>query len=165
MWYCPTCKEHKQASKKLELWRTPEVLVRAARQLKPLSHGEEGGARAMLGFLVPCDAGGRSCSATSRQRLSCESQLSTRSRRTHRTGGLNSFLLNSRGRFSRYPLPLVSVNLGGSPDDRFTHACAQVVHLKRFQHTRMWRDKLDVHVTYPTDTQLDLRCAPHHPTT
>lgn len=39
MWYCPTCKEHKQASKKLELWRTPEVLVRVACQLKTLSHG------------------------------------------------------------------------------------------------------------------------------
>ncbi|XP_042520355.1 ubiquitin carboxyl-terminal hydrolase 9-like [Macadamia integrifolia] len=27
MWYCPTCKEHRQASKKLDLWRLPEVLV------------------------------------------------------------------------------------------------------------------------------------------
>jgi ubiquitin carboxyl-terminal hydrolase 4/11/15 len=27
MWYCPTCKEHRQATKKLELWRVPEVLV------------------------------------------------------------------------------------------------------------------------------------------
>lgn len=27
MWYCPTCKEHRQATKKLDLWRLPEVLV------------------------------------------------------------------------------------------------------------------------------------------
>ncbi|MFS8004635.1 putative ubiquitinyl hydrolase 1 [Helianthus anomalus] len=27
MWYCPTCKEHRQASKKLDLWRLPEILV------------------------------------------------------------------------------------------------------------------------------------------
>uniref|UniRef100_A0ACD5TK19 Uncharacterized protein n=1 Tax=Avena sativa TaxID=4498 RepID=A0ACD5TK19_AVESA len=27
MWYCPSCKEHKQASKKLDLWRLPEILV------------------------------------------------------------------------------------------------------------------------------------------
>ncbi|KAI4310628.1 hypothetical protein MLD38_035592 [Melastoma candidum] len=27
MWYCPECKEHRQASKKLDLWRLPEVLV------------------------------------------------------------------------------------------------------------------------------------------
>ncbi|XP_047316679.1 ubiquitin carboxyl-terminal hydrolase 8 isoform X2 [Impatiens glandulifera] len=27
MWYCPNCKEHRQASKKLDLWRLPEVLV------------------------------------------------------------------------------------------------------------------------------------------
>ncbi|KAG8088141.1 hypothetical protein GUJ93_ZPchr0010g8575 [Zizania palustris] len=27
MWYCPRCKEHKQASKKLDLWRLPEILV------------------------------------------------------------------------------------------------------------------------------------------
>jgi ubiquitin C-terminal hydrolase len=27
MWYCPTCKTHRQASKKLDLWRLPEVLV------------------------------------------------------------------------------------------------------------------------------------------
>ncbi|EXB39662.1 Ubiquitin carboxyl-terminal hydrolase 8 [Morus notabilis] len=27
MWYCPVCKEHRQASKKLDLWRLPEVLV------------------------------------------------------------------------------------------------------------------------------------------
>ncbi|KAE9616789.1 putative ubiquitinyl hydrolase 1 [Lupinus albus] len=25
--YCPRCKEHRQASKKLDLWRLPEVLV------------------------------------------------------------------------------------------------------------------------------------------
>ena len=25
--YCPYCKEHRQASKKLDLWRLPEVLV------------------------------------------------------------------------------------------------------------------------------------------
>eukprot|EP00241_Pyramimonas_parkeae_P004423 CAMPEP_0114237434 /NCGR_PEP_ID=MMETSP0058-20121206/7388_1 /TAXON_ID=36894 /ORGANISM="Pyramimonas parkeae, CCMP726" /LENGTH=887 /DNA_ID=CAMNT_0001349475 /DNA_START=308 /DNA_END=2971 /DNA_ORIENTATION=+ len=27
MWYCPKCKEHREATKKLELWRMPEVLV------------------------------------------------------------------------------------------------------------------------------------------
>ncbi|KAF8009384.1 hypothetical protein BT93_J0390 [Corymbia citriodora subsp. variegata] len=27
MWYCPRCKEHHQASKKLDLWRLPEILV------------------------------------------------------------------------------------------------------------------------------------------
>ncbi|KAG4183297.1 hypothetical protein ERO13_A09G101100v2 [Gossypium hirsutum] len=27
MWYCPRCKEHHQASKKLDLWRLPEIVV------------------------------------------------------------------------------------------------------------------------------------------
>lgn len=27
MWYCPGCMEHRQASKKLDLWRLPEILV------------------------------------------------------------------------------------------------------------------------------------------
>ncbi|WJX73807.1 Ubiquitin carboxyl-terminal hydrolase 8 [Trifolium repens] len=27
MWYCPGCKDHRQASKKLDLWRLPEILV------------------------------------------------------------------------------------------------------------------------------------------
>ncbi|KAL9238667.1 hypothetical protein vseg_013060 [Gypsophila vaccaria] len=27
MWYCPGCKEHRQATKKLDLWRLPEILV------------------------------------------------------------------------------------------------------------------------------------------
>jgi len=27
MWYCPCCKKHQQAMKKLDLWRLPEVLV------------------------------------------------------------------------------------------------------------------------------------------
>ncbi|CAN6718410.1 unnamed protein product [Malus baccata var. baccata] len=27
MWYCPKCKEHRQATKKLDLWMLPEVLV------------------------------------------------------------------------------------------------------------------------------------------
>ncbi|XP_058203138.1 ubiquitin carboxyl-terminal hydrolase 9-like isoform X2 [Rhododendron vialii] len=27
MWYCPSCKEHRQATKKLDLWRLPDVLV------------------------------------------------------------------------------------------------------------------------------------------
>ncbi|KAK9072723.1 hypothetical protein SSX86_009158 [Deinandra increscens subsp. villosa] len=27
MWYCPKCKDHRQASKKLDLWRLPEVLI------------------------------------------------------------------------------------------------------------------------------------------
>ena len=25
--YCPVCKEHRQASKKLDLWRLPEILI------------------------------------------------------------------------------------------------------------------------------------------
>uniref|UniRef100_A0A2C9V083 Ubiquitin carboxyl-terminal hydrolase n=1 Tax=Manihot esculenta TaxID=3983 RepID=A0A2C9V083_MANES len=27
MWFCPSCKQHRQASKKLDLWRLPEILV------------------------------------------------------------------------------------------------------------------------------------------
>ncbi|KAG9445256.1 hypothetical protein H6P81_016596 [Aristolochia fimbriata] len=27
MWYCPSCKKHRQASKKLDLWRLPKILV------------------------------------------------------------------------------------------------------------------------------------------
>uniref|UniRef100_A0A2P2KY21 Ubiquitin carboxyl-terminal hydrolase n=1 Tax=Rhizophora mucronata TaxID=61149 RepID=A0A2P2KY21_RHIMU len=27
MWYCPSCKEHRQATKKLDLWTLPEILV------------------------------------------------------------------------------------------------------------------------------------------
>lgn len=27
MWYCPNCKKHQQATKKLDLWRLPEILV------------------------------------------------------------------------------------------------------------------------------------------
>lgn len=27
MWYCPQCKEHRQATKKLDLWKLPEILV------------------------------------------------------------------------------------------------------------------------------------------
>lgn len=27
MWYCPDCKDHRQASKKLDLWRSPEILI------------------------------------------------------------------------------------------------------------------------------------------
>ncbi|KMT11558.1 hypothetical protein BVRB_5g108750 [Beta vulgaris subsp. vulgaris] len=27
MWYCPSCKQHRPASKKLDLWRLPEILV------------------------------------------------------------------------------------------------------------------------------------------
>jgi ubiquitin carboxyl-terminal hydrolase 4/11 len=26
-WYCPKCKEHRQAQKKFELWRTPDILI------------------------------------------------------------------------------------------------------------------------------------------
>ncbi|EHK99914.1 putative ubiquitin carboxyl-terminal hydrolase 12 [Glarea lozoyensis 74030] len=26
-WYCPRCKEHRRASKKFELWRTPDILI------------------------------------------------------------------------------------------------------------------------------------------
>ncbi|GER43663.1 ubiquitin carboxyl-terminal hydrolase [Striga asiatica] len=35
MWYCPRCKEHRQASKKLDLWRLPDILVF---HLKRFSH-------------------------------------------------------------------------------------------------------------------------------
>ncbi|KAF9172125.1 CSN-associated deubiquitinating enzyme Ubp12 [Mortierella sp. AD010] len=34
-WYCPTCKEHQQATKKLDIWRFPDVLVV---HLKRFSH-------------------------------------------------------------------------------------------------------------------------------
>ncbi|KAG6507920.1 hypothetical protein ZIOFF_033274 [Zingiber officinale] len=27
MWYCPKCKEHRQATKKLDLWKLPDILV------------------------------------------------------------------------------------------------------------------------------------------
>ncbi|KAI3523118.1 hypothetical protein L1887_01175 [Cichorium endivia] len=27
MWYCPKCKKHRQASKKLDLWRLPEIVI------------------------------------------------------------------------------------------------------------------------------------------
>lgn len=27
MWYCPGCKEHRQATKKLDLWRLPDIIV------------------------------------------------------------------------------------------------------------------------------------------
>ncbi|RWA10790.1 hypothetical protein EKO27_g4321 [Xylaria grammica] len=27
MWYCPRCKEHRRASKKLDLWKTPDILI------------------------------------------------------------------------------------------------------------------------------------------
>lgn len=27
MWYCPRCKEHRRASKKFDLWKTPDILV------------------------------------------------------------------------------------------------------------------------------------------
>ncbi|PIN10414.1 Ubiquitin C-terminal hydrolase [Handroanthus impetiginosus] len=36
MWYCPRCKEHRQASKKLDLWRLPDILVF---HLKRFSYG------------------------------------------------------------------------------------------------------------------------------
>jgi len=26
-WYCPRCKEHRRATKKFELWKTPDILV------------------------------------------------------------------------------------------------------------------------------------------
>ncbi|GAA5855168.1 hypothetical protein JCM9279_007576 [Rhodotorula babjevae] len=32
MWYCGTCKEHKQATKKVELWKVPDVLVFALKR-------------------------------------------------------------------------------------------------------------------------------------
>jgi ubiquitin carboxyl-terminal hydrolase 4/11/15 len=27
MWYCPSCKEHRRASKKFDLWKTPDILI------------------------------------------------------------------------------------------------------------------------------------------
>ncbi|GAA0183391.1 cysteine protease [Lithospermum erythrorhizon] len=36
MWYCPHCKEHRQAIKKLDLWRLPNILVF---HLKRFSYG------------------------------------------------------------------------------------------------------------------------------
>ncbi|QLQ78805.1 hypothetical protein HG537_0B01530 [Torulaspora globosa] len=27
LWYCPTCKEHRQASKQIQLWNTPDILL------------------------------------------------------------------------------------------------------------------------------------------
>ena len=27
MWYCPRCKEHRRATKKFDLWKTPDILV------------------------------------------------------------------------------------------------------------------------------------------
>lgn len=27
MWYCPRCKEHRRASKKFDLWKTPDILI------------------------------------------------------------------------------------------------------------------------------------------
>lgn len=27
MWYCPKCKEHVQAQKKMDLWSSPDILV------------------------------------------------------------------------------------------------------------------------------------------
>jgi ubiquitin carboxyl-terminal hydrolase 4/11/15 len=32
MWYCGNCKEHKQATKKVELWKVPDVLVFALKR-------------------------------------------------------------------------------------------------------------------------------------
>lgn len=32
MWYCSSCKEHKQATKKVELWKVPDVLVFALKR-------------------------------------------------------------------------------------------------------------------------------------
>eukprot|EP00743_Colponemidia_sp_Colp-15_P008090 GILK01008766.1.p1 GENE.GILK01008766.1~~GILK01008766.1.p1 ORF type:complete len:438 (+),score=90.92 GILK01008766.1:183-1316(+) len=27
LWYCPSCKEHRQATKKFDLWKTPDILI------------------------------------------------------------------------------------------------------------------------------------------
>ena len=40
-WYCPDCKEHKNASKKLELWRLPDVLVLHLKRLEYTEHRRE----------------------------------------------------------------------------------------------------------------------------
>jgi ubiquitin carboxyl-terminal hydrolase 4/11/15 len=34
-WYCPSCKKHQQATKKLDLWKLPDILVV---HLKRFSH-------------------------------------------------------------------------------------------------------------------------------
>ena len=40
-WYCPDCKEHKNASKKLELWRLPDVLVLHLKRFEYTQHRRE----------------------------------------------------------------------------------------------------------------------------
>ena len=47
MWYCPRCKEHRRASKKFDLWKTPDILVA---HLKRFS--SSGWRRDKLDFLV-----------------------------------------------------------------------------------------------------------------
>lgn len=37
-WYCPRCKEHRRASKKLELWKTPDILILHFKRFSSTSH-------------------------------------------------------------------------------------------------------------------------------
>lgn len=38
MWYCPRCKEHQRATKKFELWKTPDILVVHLKRFSSSSH-------------------------------------------------------------------------------------------------------------------------------
>ena len=37
-WYCPRCKEHRRASKKFELWKTPDILVMHLKRFSSTQH-------------------------------------------------------------------------------------------------------------------------------
>jgi ubiquitin carboxyl-terminal hydrolase 4/11/15 len=37
-WYCPRCKEHRRASKKFELWKTPDILVMHLKRFSSTAH-------------------------------------------------------------------------------------------------------------------------------
>lgn len=37
-WYCPRCKEHQRASKKFELWKTPDILIVHLKRFSSVSH-------------------------------------------------------------------------------------------------------------------------------
>jgi ubiquitin carboxyl-terminal hydrolase 4/11/15 len=38
MWYCPRCKEHRRASKKFDLWKTPDILVVHLKRFSSTAH-------------------------------------------------------------------------------------------------------------------------------
>ena len=48
-WYCPRCKEHRQASKKFQLWSAPDILVI---HLKRFQHSSLRGLRSKLDTLI-----------------------------------------------------------------------------------------------------------------